>query len=271
MGNALAPRPNLSARVAGALLERIRTHDLPPGTRLPSEQMMAERFGVSRTVIREAIATLKAEGLVETRQGSGAFVRQPSRNEGLRADALEAKSIDFLLHFLEVRRGIEGETAALAALRRSPQQLAKIHSTLSRIDEAVAAGRDGVEEDLSFHLSIAEATSNPYWVRIVGLCTDPLRAGIRVTRANEARRNDFTQEVRAEHSKVCEAIAAGNPIAAHAAARAHMENAARRVKAADREFWHGEGGIFVRKLAKTDLRKGSARKVRRSKAAKSRA
>jgi DNA-binding FadR family transcriptional regulator len=232
--------------------------------------MMAGRFGVSRTVIREAIATLKAEGLVETRQGSGAFVRQPSPNEGLRADNLEAASIEFLLHFLEVRRGIEAETAALAATRRSPQQLTKIQRALASIDQAVVGGRDGVEEDTSFHVSIAEATNNPYWVRIVGLCTDPLRAGIRVTRANEARRNDFTQEVRAEHSNVCEAIAAGNPVAAGAAARLHMENAARRVKAADREFWHGEGGIFVRKLVKVEIRQGSSEKGRRSRTKKSR-
>ena len=156
-----------SERVAEILLEKIRGNELPAGSRLPSENAMARHFGVSRPVIREAIAVLKAEGLVETRSGSGAFVRKPGQAAGLQADTVTRESVQSLLSLIEVRRGIEAEMAALAAVRRSPQQVAEIKRAVRRIDEAAAAGRDGVDEDVQFHLSIAKATGNPYWTKFV--------------------------------------------------------------------------------------------------------
>lgn len=242
--------PRLSIQVAEALLESVRGNDLPAGTRLPSEEMLAERFGVSRTVIREAIAKLQAEGLVETRRGSGTFLRGLSRCHTLEGESLEAKSIDYLLYLIEVRRSMEAEMAALAADRRSPQQLARIRLARSRRDDAVAAGQDGVEEELDFHLSIAEATNNPYWVKAVRLFASSIRTALRFLRANEARRMDFSEAACAEHAKIVEAIEAGDATAARAAGAAHMEKAAERVRAADREFWRGEGGKFARKLVK---------------------
>jgi DNA-binding FadR family transcriptional regulator len=245
----------LGSRVAEMLLDKIRVDDLTPGTRLPSEQAMAQHFGVSRTVVREAIAILKADGLLETRKGSGAFVRKPELAHSVVADRLTEQSIQSLLNLIEVRRGIEAETAALAAVRRSPGQLAEIEYALRRIEEAVAAGRDGVEEDAHFHLSIAEATGNPYWVRFVGMFAQPIRSAVKVTRANEARREDFSRQVRAEHEKIASAIAAGNAEAARAAATEHMEHAASRVRQADREFWRGSGGELARRLVDEQLTK----------------
>ncbi|MET0218991.1 MAG: FCD domain-containing protein [Burkholderiales bacterium] len=252
---------SLSQRVAKILSQKIRGNVLPVGTRLPSENAMAQHFEVSRTVIREAIASLKAEGLVETRQGSGGFVRKPLAMAGLRVDALTQESAQSLLDLVEVRRGVEAETAALAAARRSAKGLAEIKRALSRIEKAVAAGRDGVDEDVQFHLSIAEATGNPQWVKLVGLFSEQLRAAVKVTRANEARRAEFAQQVRAEHEQIVAAIAARDADGARAAAGAHMEQAARRVTAADRDFWHSEGGEFARKLA-TAAPKAGAKKPR---------
>lgn len=239
---------NLASRVADDLLNRIRADDLAPGTRLPSEQAMAKHFGVSRTVLREAIALLKAEGLLETRKGSGAYVRDPGVMRARIGDRLTEESIQSLLNLLEVRRAMEAETAALAALRRSPGQLADIEYALRRLEEAVAAGEDGVEEDARFHQSIAAATGNPYWVRFSEMFAQPIRTAVKVTRANEARREDMSREVRAEHERIVEAIAAGDAELARAAASEHMVNAARRVRAADREFWRGDGGAYARRL-----------------------
>ena len=82
----LAVSESLTDRVCEALTQLIRGNDFPPGSRLPSEMGMAGRFGVSRTVIREAVSRLKSEGLVETRQGSGVFVREENMQAPFRID-----------------------------------------------------------------------------------------------------------------------------------------------------------------------------------------
>lgn len=241
---------SLASRVAEQLLNKIRGEDLAPGTRLPSELAMAKHFGVSRTVLREAIALLKADGLLETRKGSGAFVCDPGPLRGASSDRLTEVSIQALLNLIEVRRGMEAEVAALAAIRHTPGQLAEIEHALRRIADAVAAGEDGVEEDARFHLCIAAATGNPYWVRFAEMFAQPIRSAVRITRANEARREDFSRQVQAEHERIVAAIAAGDAPLARAAAAAHMEHAALRVRAADQAFWRGDGGELARQLAR---------------------
>lgn len=240
----------LGSRVADKLLQKIRADRLMPGTRLPSEQAMAQHFGVSRTVVREAIALLKAEGILSTRKGSGAFICKTDGAQVAKDDELTEQSVQSLLNLIEVRRGLESETAALAAVRRTPGQLAEIEHALRRIEEAVAAGVSGVEEDVRFHLSIAEATGNPYWAKFVEMFAQPTRSAIKVTRANEARRADFSSQVRQEHEKIVSAIAAGDPELARIAAAEHMTNAAERVRLADREFWRGDGGELARNLVR---------------------
>ena len=244
---------NLASRVAEQLLDKIRGDDLAPGTRLPSEMAMAKHFGVSRTVVREAIARLKAEGLLETRRGSGAFLRATDGPQAVAGeDRMTEESVEALLNLIEVRRGVESEVAALAAVRRTPGQLAEIEHALRRIDEAVAAGGDGVEADTRLHQCIAAVTGNPYWVQIIEMFSQHVRSAVRVTRANEARREDFARQVKAEHEQIVSAIAARDPDLARAAATQHMENAAQRVRAADRDFWRGEGGELARQLSPAD-------------------
>lgn len=242
----------LASRVAEMLLEKIQGDDLAPGTRLPSELAMAKHFGVSRTVLREAIAILKRDGLLETRKGSGAYVREAKQDWGTDSDRLTEESVQALLNLIEVRQGMEAESAALAALRRTPGQLAEIEYSLRRIEQSVAAGTDGVDEDTRFHLAIAAATGNPYWVRLLEMFAQPIRAAVRVTRANEARREDFSRQVQAEHQRIVDAIAAGDASLARAAAAEHMVQAAQRIRAADREFWRGDGGEFARQLAQEE-------------------
>jgi GntR family transcriptional repressor for pyruvate dehydrogenase complex len=243
----------LGARVAEKLRQKIRDDGLAPGTRLPSEQAMALHFGVSRSVVREAIAVLKDEGILNTRKGSGAFIVQADGPQGEKDDEQTQQSVQSLLNLIEVRRGLEAETAALAALRRTPGQLADIEQALRGIEAAVASGVSGVEEDVRFHLSIAQATGNPYWVKFVEMFAHPMRSAVKVTRANEARRTDFSHQVRLEHEKIVSAIAAGDPVLARAAATEHMVGAAERVRQADREFWRGDGGELARSLARDPL------------------
>ena len=95
---------------------------------------------------------------------------------------------------------------------------------------------------------IAVATGNPYWVKFIEMFAQPARSAVKVTRANEARREDFSTQVRLEHEKIVAAIAAGDPDAARAAAAEHMLHAAERVRQADHEFWRGDGGALARHL-----------------------
>jgi DNA-binding FadR family transcriptional regulator len=238
----------LGERVAEKLLSKIRSDGLAPGTRLPSEHAMAQHFGVSRTVLRAAIALLKADGVLSTRQGSGTFVCQTGFPSAARGDPLTERSVQSLLNLTEVRRGLEAEIAALAAVRRTPGQLAEIEHALRRVEDAMRAGGDGVEEDVQFHLRIAEATGNPYWVRLVEMFAQQIRLAVKVTRANEARRRDFVHQVRDEHEKIVAAIVAGDPDRARAAAGDHLLCVAERVRLADRDFWAGSGGELARDL-----------------------
>ncbi|MET0319585.1 MAG: FCD domain-containing protein, partial [Duganella sp.] len=204
----------LSERVAGALLNKIRIDGLTVGTRLPSETAMARHFMVSRNIVRAAIALLREAGVLDTRKGSGAFIsRLPVED----TDALTAQSIESLLNLIEVRRGLEGETAALAAQRRTPGQLLEIERALQRIEAAVARGEDGVEEDFRFHLSIAHATGNSAWPKLVEMFAAPIRAAVQVTRANEAQRAELAAQVLHEHRQIVAAIAGGQPGQARAA------------------------------------------------------
>jgi len=241
----------LGERVAEKLQAKIRSDGLAPGTRLPSEHAMAQHFGVSRTVLREAIALLKADGVLTARKGSGTFVCQTGFPRAARGDPLTEQSVQSLLNLTEVRRGLEAEIAALAAVRRTPGQLAEIEHALRRVEDAMRAGGDGVEEDVLFHLCIAGATGNPYWGRLVEMFAQPIRLAVKVTRANEARRQDFANQVRDEHEKIVAAIVAGDPDRARAAAGDHLLSVAERVRLADRDFWSGSGGELARDLVKS--------------------
>jgi DNA-binding FadR family transcriptional regulator len=202
--------------------------------KLPTEAALAQEFGVSRTVIREAISRLKNEGVVEPRQGSGVFISQHAGIRPLRIDYDEAVDAKSLPQLLAVRRAIEAEVAAEAARCRTDADMDAIDTALRRIDEAVAAGRDGVAEDIAFHRAIAVVTGNPYFLKTLEFLTQYLEAGMKVTRGNEASRDDFSWQVRDEHAAIVAAIRAGDPMAARNAACTHMYNAARRL---------GESGI----------------------------
>jgi len=107
--------------------------------------------------------------------------------------------------------------------------MANIDAALARIDAEVAAGGDGVDADVGFHRAIAEATGNPYFLKTLAFLSQYLETATRVTRTNEARREDFSRQVREEHQAIVAAIRAGDPDAARNAAQNHMYNAARRL------------------------------------------
>lgn len=232
---------SLADRVATVLTEEIRGGRWPVGSKLPTETTLVQELGVSRTVVREAISRLRTAGLVEPRQGSGVFVLKPSTAPlDLSVDETFGHAPEIkikVLQIVEVRRAVEAEAAALAAQRVTDADVGAIRDALATLDEAVAAGGDGVEEDLAFHRAIADASGNPVLAETVRYLGEVMRTGIRVTRANEARRDDFIQQVRDEHAAIVSAIASRDPEAAREAARTHMVGADRRLQDADERFW----------------------------------
>jgi GntR family transcriptional repressor for pyruvate dehydrogenase complex len=226
----------LADQVTEALMKKVLADEFA-GSQLPSEQAMAEGFGVSRTVVREAISRLKSEGLIQTRQGRGAFVRSDRLDVPYRIDLNSEDLVGSLLHVIELRQGLDAEIAFLAAQRRKRDQVAAIRRALIDIDRASKVGRDAVAEDLNFHLTIAKATGNPLFPELLSFLSKFLYAAVRVTRANEGRRREFFEQVRIEHAAIAEAIDRHDPVAAAVAAKTHMLNAAARIKSADSEFW----------------------------------
>ena len=212
----------LSDRLARRLMQQIEGGALKPGDRLPTEAQLAATHGVSRSVVREAVHQVKSRGLLRSRQGSGVYVAPPPANQALAFDPTVLESVEAVVQVLELRRVIEGEMAALAAERITRTQLAGLRRALAAIDTASQAGHDAVDEDLSFHRAIGEATGNPQFGRMLGFLEQYLREAMRVTRGNEARSNSWMQQVRSEHRAIVDAIAAGDGAAARRAAISHL-------------------------------------------------
>lgn len=232
----------LSDQVAQQLVQGIKAGQFPAGGKLPTEARLAEQFAVSRTVVREAVSRLKSLGLVDSRQGSGVYITGQGAFAPLDFDARHAESRSAVAQMIEVRRALEAEAAGLAAQRCGAADMRRIRQAMLALEKAVARGGDGVEEDLRFHRSVAEAGHNPFLIGTLDYLAQFMRGAISVTRANEARRADFTTQVRDEHAAIAQAIATGDVDGARAAAATHMVNAVRRMEDADPAFWrqHGE-------------------------------
>lgn len=230
-----AARPYERVRPARSLthqiVERIRADiaggALLPGARLPTEQEMIAAFGVSRTVVREAVAALRAEGLVATRQGVGAFVADDAQSRPFRIEPGGLGSIEEVLALIELRIAVEVEAAGLAAERATRADIQAIAAALKAIDAAIADGQLAVTEDIAFHHRIAAATGNSHFVRFmefIGRFMIP-RQSIRMATPDPSIQLETFQ---AEHRKIYAAIRAHSPREAQAAMRRHLSNSRRR-------------------------------------------
>ncbi|MDO9358929.1 MAG: FadR/GntR family transcriptional regulator [Polaromonas sp.] len=249
----ITPGVHLSEQVAEALAAEIRAGRPAAGDKLPTEAALVEQFAVSRTVVREAVSRLKSLGVVESRQGSGVFVRQAAFAP-LNFDTRSSASMQAVIQMVEVRRALEAEVAALAAERRSAAGVAAIREAMNALDAAVSAGGDGAEEDVNYHRAIADAAQNPFLNSTLDYLRQFLRGVTRVTRANEARRADFVRQVRDEHEAITRAIEKGDPMEARQAATRHMNNAIGRIRNADPAFWEQEGVQLASALIPTPAR-----------------
>jgi GntR family transcriptional regulator, transcriptional repressor for pyruvate dehydrogenase complex len=224
----------LAHHVVASFTTRIRQRALKPGDKLPTESEIVAEFGVSRTVVREAISRLQAAGLVETRHGIGTFVREAPPKGPFRVDPNELATIMDLIPVLELRIGLETESAALAAARRSEAQLGEMRGALDDFVHDVEAGGDAVDADSRFHLQIALATGNGHFVELMNYLGTMVIPRTRVNTARLAKqgRSDYLVRVNHEHEDIYQAIARKDPEAARAAMRTHLANSCERLKRA---------------------------------------
>lgn len=223
-------RPHRLSEEVGAVLEkRIRSGEFAPGEKLPAEARLAEHFAVSRAVVREAIARLKADGLVASRQGSGVYVACRLGAGVFRMDAGLPAGAHRVEDIFELRLIIEAAAAERAALRRTPTDLQALEAALARMDEAVARGADAVRADDDFHCAIAVAGGNPLIGRFVAFVSDAFSASRAPTWSQEGIVRGLAGAAQDEHRAVYSAIVAGDPVAAGRAARRHLVQAARRL------------------------------------------
>ena len=221
-----APR-RLTAELVTRLTADITSGKLAPGSRLPTEQEMIAATGVSRTVIREAVAALRADRLVVTRQGVGAFVANHVRRP-FRVDFDERSPLREVLNVMELRTGVEIEAAGLAAERASPAQLKKITDRYNAIQAAIDRGGSAVDEDFAFHCAIAIATGNPQFTRFLeylGSFIIPRRSIWNGPSSSHRVQLDTFQK---EHEQILQAIQAGEVSQARAAMQRHLLNSRQR-------------------------------------------
>jgi len=226
--------PLAAQSLAHALTERLGAEivsgRLAPGARLPTEQELIASAGVSRTVVREAIAALRAEGLVVTRQGAGAFVAEGSRRP-FRIEAADLSSLPEVLAVMELRTGIEVEAAGLAAERAGAADVRAIAAAYDAIGAAIARHDAAIEEDFAFHRAIALATGNPQFSRFLeylGRFIIP-RQTIRVA-TGAAERIAYLRTFQKEHLAILKAIRAKSVLRARTAMRAHLLNSRKRYR-----------------------------------------
>jgi GntR family transcriptional repressor for pyruvate dehydrogenase complex len=234
----VAPRRprNLAESVVEYVNEQIASDALKPGDQLPTESKLMVALGVSRTVVREGISRLQANEVIETRHGIGSFVLEP-RRERLGIDMVPATTLRDVLSVLELRISLETECAGLAAQRAQADDLARMRSALNAIEAASRMGGDSVAADLQFHISVARATGNRYFVDILAQMGTALIPRERIDSAGIARADPkaYVALVNLEHESILDAITRHDADGARAAMRMHLSNSRERLRRANRE------------------------------------
>ena len=223
---------SLTFELVDQLSTEIQNGSLSSGQKLPTEAAIMARFGVSRTVVREAISKLQAAGLVETRHGIGTFVLAQVDTPSFRVHQNQLSTLHDVIALLELRISIETEAAALAAVRRSDSNLRVMQDAMIAFSIAIEKGRDAIAADFQFHHEIARATQNNHFADMMnslGAQSIP-RARLETNPVFDETRLAYLRRVHQEHENILNAIAAQDAESARAAMRTHLSNSRDRHK-----------------------------------------
>ena len=220
------PKTSLSQSLVADLLQWIQQGVVRPGTKLPSETELMNQYGVSRTVVREAITQLKANGIVRTFQGKGSFVLSvPSKGKS-QFELSAPNGIEEALALLELRSSIEVAAAGLAATRRTEAQLKALNLALEHIASSELSPASAVEADYEFHIAIAWASNNHYFSQILDSLGPAMLA---IPKSRLSHNPTGFDRVYQEHANIFQAIEDADAIAVRAAMIIHLNNSAKRL------------------------------------------
>lgn len=230
----------LAEQVSGKLLDYIKERKLSPGDRLETEMEIAERLGVSRSTVREAVKILVSRNILEVRQGSGTYV---SGQKGILEDPLGLRLIHnrFKLTWdlLEFRMMIEPQIAYMAALHASAEQIAELERLCDQMDQMDAENRERIEPDIRFHVCVAEASGNLVAPNLIPIIREAAELFIHYTGREK------TKETVAAHREILEGIRHRDPEWARDMMNMHLmfnRQELRRVALARGESFAGRGG-----------------------------
>lgn len=219
---------HLPTRIAAEIGREITEGRIVSGDKLPTEHLLAKNFGVSRSVIREAIAQLRSEGLVETRQGIGAFASDPERRQSIRIEQDTLSDKESFRSLFQLRMPLEIEAAGLAAVHHDASDLARLDEALSQMSGAEKWTDQGIIADLSFHRALATATHNEYFPLVLGFIGERINLAIKAARAT-AVLEEIVEVTITEHVAIRQAIASGDPLKARHVMMSHIMAAAGRL------------------------------------------
>lgn len=215
----------LYMQVAEQLMAMVRNGDIPVGSRLPAERALADKLGVSRPTIREAMIAMEISGVVEIRSGSGIYViKKPSK-----ADSMLSDSGAGPFEILEARLSIEGETAALAAQRINGTQLKALEKCLKAMEQENQQEAAHEHADEEFHRLIAEASGNSVLVNTVERLWH-LRNESEISQLFHQRlRDEGVKPIIEDHRAIFDALAEKNATAARRAMHKHLKRVIKTV------------------------------------------
>jgi DNA-binding FadR family transcriptional regulator len=217
---------SLTEQVSELIQDAIYSGSYPVGTKLPSGKLLGQMYGVSQAVIREVTERLRSKGLIDSRQGSGCIVKARTDINGFQIlNAMNADRTE-LSRVFELRLDLEGAAAALAAVRRTDEDLRSLEAILTTLGNNLQDLDTGVELDLAFHTAIAVATQNPYYGTLLKYLNLQLRHAVHAARYNALTHEPLPKTVQDEHLAVFAAIKARDAIAARAAIMHHLQRAA---------------------------------------------
>jgi len=229
MSDSLTGRRNLADTVFDRIQRSIKSGAYAVDERLPTEHALAAEFQVSRPVVRDALQRLRDQGMIYSRRGAGSFVREQGIREPLGFGQME--NLSDLQHCYDFRLTIEPEAAAMAAQRRSPEALQKIKTALNLLRDATNRQAHRADADFIFHLSIAQASANPYFVTAMQALEEHIAVGMRLHGLSLRRTNDGLGHVLTEHTAVFEAISSGDAATARKLMLDHLAGSRDRLVA----------------------------------------
>lgn len=223
----------LTDRVKHDLVRFMETEKLRPGDKLPPAERLCELFSVSRTVVREAIASLKAEGRLRSLRGSGVYVEEPSTKLGGLSLFMSApQEIGEVLDLMEFRISVETEAAALAAERRTETNLVRMEQAMTLFGRSLDENGLASDADRAFHRAIADATNNTRFRLFVDEMGERLipRRALGASFADKKSKDEFLDVIQREHRLIFDAISDRKPDVARSAMRRHLEGGRRRYR-----------------------------------------